>query len=211
MAILPYRSDVTVAAASKDLTILATVKDELGETDTDSDNFLTGLIQQASDKAVELSGREFAEETMKDYFRNDSWQRCADVLQLSRRPIKSVISIIEDGVTLEPTDFEIIAETGWIQRIDSSGNPQSWGGGKIAVEYVAGWISLTEIPSLLERIVIDEIKREWFARGGDPIVKSEEVPGVLRRDFWIPGSTTGVQKDPMLTALEDAGFIETII
>lgn len=213
MAIIPYNSTVTTPAASKDLTVLATVKAEFGFTTVDAarDALISVHIQQASSKAAELSRREFAAETMTDSFRSDY---CGStVLQLVRRPIKSVTSVVEDGTTLAGTDYEIIPANGWLQRIDGSGNPQSWGD-KTVVVYVAGFTLLTEESHALERIVIDEVKRNYFARERDPLLKDIDVDGVARLGYWVDRSGSGGgtgQIDPMLAALSQQGFVDAVV
>lgn len=211
MPLLHYNSVVTTPAASKDMTVLATVKAEMGFTTVDAarDALLAVLIQQASSKAVELSGREFATETLTEYFRI---VKSDPVLQLDRRPIESITSVVEDGVTLAGTDYEIIARNGWLQRVDADAVPICWTFGKVVVVYRAGYDMLTELSHALERIVIDEVKRQWFVRNTNPSLKGLEVPGVLRQDFWVSsggGAGTGT-KDPMLAALEAARFVDII-
>jgi len=204
MALLPYKSTVTVPAASKDMTVLATVKAELNITVSTDDAYLAVLIQQASSKAVELSGREFSKETIVDTFWVDE---CDAILQLTRWPIVSVTSVVEDDVTLTASDYEIIADSGWLRRIDSDGVLQIWmPSAKVIVTYDAGWVLLTNESHALERIVIDEIKRNWFARERDPMLRSIEVPGVLSKSFWVNTGGSS-EKDPMLTALEIEKFV----
>jgi hypothetical protein len=209
MALLPYNSVVTTPAASKDLTILATVKDEMGFTTIDvaRDILLSVMIQQASSKAVELSRREFAAETMTDSFRADY---CGSTVQLVRRPIVHYVRC--RWRDLAGTDYEIISGNGWLQRIDASGNPQSWAG-KIVVVYVAGYTLLTEESHALERIVIDEVKLRYSARSRDPLLKGIDVDGVARLDYWVDRSGSGGgtgQIDPMLAALSQQGFVDAI-
>ena len=186
------------------MTTLATVKAELTISGTTHDAYFAALIQQASSKAVELSGREFAQEELTDRFRVE---RCDTTLRLTRRPIASVTSLEEGGTALTAgTDFEILAQAGQLLRIDGDGTPRPWGYGLVEIVYVAGWEMLTELPHALERIVIDEVKRGWMARERDPLLKAEDVPGVLRSEWWIDRGSGG--KDPMLTALADAGFVD---
>lgn len=206
MPLLPYNSIVTTHAASKDMTVLATVKTELGLSVTTWDTLLATLIQQASGKAVELAGREFAAETMTDYFLVAG---CDPVLQLSRRPIKSITSIVEDGVTLSASDYEAVALTGWLRRIDADGLLIAWASGKVDVVYVAGYTMLTELPHGLERIVIDEVKRQFFSRKRDSLIRQESVDGVGSFSYWVNSGTDTV--DPMLTALEDMRFVDPVI
>src|SRR5262245_46559089 len=66
----PYNSPVIVAASSRDLTVLETVKVELGiqASDTSRDAYLNTLITQASQIIATYCNRIFAQETLSDHF-----------------------------------------------------------------------------------------------------------------------------------------------
>src|SRR5580704_1519164 len=106
---------VTTAASSYDLTTLAIVKDELAITDGASDATLKRYLSWASAALAQECNRVFAVETVQDQI----WpQRDInpvapgfEVLQLSRWPIVSVASLIEDATTplVKDTDFVLDA------------------------------------------------------------------------------------------------------
>jgi hypothetical protein len=179
---LPYNSTVSVEAQSKNMTSIERVKRELGVTVDTHNTFIYEAITQASAEIVSYCRREFAKETVVESFRVGE---PVGILQLSRRPIVSVSSIVESGVTLTTDDYEIDALTGWIYRLDGNDERRGWECGKIVVTAVVGWEMLTDLPSDLERICIDLVKSKWFARKRDPLVKREEVPGVLLTEYWV--------------------------
>lgn len=179
---LPYNSTVSVEAQSKNMTSIERVKRELGVTVDTHNTFIYEAITQASAEIVSYCRREFAKETVVESFRVGE---PVGILQLSRRPIVSVSSIVESGVTLTTDDYEIDALTGWIYRLDGNDERRDWECGKIVVTAVVGWEMLTDLPSDLERICIDLVKSKWFARKRDPLVKREEVPGVLLTEYWV--------------------------
>lgn len=206
---LPYNSTVSVIAGSKSMTSLARVKTELDITVDTHNTFLYDAIAQASAAVVSYCRREFAQETLVDSFRIGGG---IGLLQLRRRPIVSVSSIVEDGVTLDSDDYEIIKDNGWLQRLDSDGDPQCWECGKIVVTYVAGWAMLTDLPSDLERVTIDLVKSKWFGRKRDPMVKREDVPGVLLTEYWVDtgqyvrGLPAGIAQ-----RLDELGYVDPVV
>jgi hypothetical protein len=205
----PYNSTVSVAASSKDMTLLNTVKTELSIGNTDYDVLLGSFIQQASAAIVSYCRREFARETLVDTFRIGGG---ITTLQLTRRPIVSVTSIVEDGVTLDSDDYEIIAANGWLNRLDASGDPQCWECGKIVVTHVAGWLMLTDLPSDLERVTIDLVKSKWFARDRDPMVKSEGTPGVYEVSYWVDtGQYVRGLPAGIAAKLDELGYVDPVV
>ena len=47
------------------------------------------------------------------------------------------------------------------------------------------------VPDDLERACINTVKELWFAATRDPRIKSEEVAGIGRNDYWIGGMPNG--------------------
>lgn len=185
---LPYSSTVTSAASSYDLTVLATVKEELGITDSSSDDLLSRLITEQSAVAATYCRRVFAQETIVDSFRLPCFS--CDPIILSRRPVASITSIVEDGTTLDAADYEFDATTGFVWRLDDD-ERISWPAVKAVVTFVAGYELLTTLPRDIERAVLALIKRTAFGRTRDPMAKAEEVAGIGRTEYWVgnvPGS-----------------------
>ncbi len=181
----PYKTTVSVSAASRDLTILETIKLELEIDDAQSDEFLLALIKDQSDAATSYCDRGFAKETLIDDFHIyfDSY----NPLRLSRTPVSSVTSLVEGASTLAGTDFEYDASGGKIWRLDTSGNRTWWPSGKITVTYVGGYDLLTELPRDIERAVIIMVKQAWYDRTREPRLKSETVQDVGSYSLYEQG------------------------
>lgn len=180
----PYKTTVSEAAASIDLTTLATVKAELGITNGTSDADLARFITQMSHAAATYCNRVFAKETVVDYFRPQNECRSTDKLLLSRFPVGTITSVVEDGTTLDAADYEVDPTTGFLWRL-SDDERTSWALAKIVATYAGGYELLDELPNDVERAVIVMVKQAWFAKSQDPMAKAEEVPGVYRIERWV--------------------------
>ena len=185
----PWKSAVTAQAASKDMTVLATVLAELGLTATDAarDALIVTLIHQASAAIVGWCGREFAAETLVDEFRTSGERSCIEALILSRRPVTAISAVVEDGTALSGADYEVDPATGFLWRLDGADGRIAWAHARIQVTYTAGYVMLTTLPQDLERACIDLVKHRWFARARDATLKSREVVDVGREDYWVGG------------------------
>lgn len=198
-------SSVVTPAGSYDLTTLATVKDELGLTTTTSDASLARYITAASKTAMQFCNRVFAVETVLDQFwpQRDPGVRIVvngpDPLQLSRYPVVAgqLGGVTENGVTLvENTDFLCDYALGRLIRLDDLGYPTAWRQWPISAQYGAGFAT---IPADVADAVIKLVSMRYFAKGRDPALKSESVPGVLSqswnaaadRDGNLPGDIAG--------------------
>ena len=112
-----------------DLTVLATVKQELGITDNNSDEHVARLISEQSEVAASWCRRPLAQATVIDSFRlQDCYGYQYEPLIPSRRPIASITEIVEDGTTLVETDYEYDEETGFLWKLDSNEDRVGWTG-----------------------------------------------------------------------------------
>lgn len=198
---------VITPAASKDLTVLATVKAELEITTTDDDAFINTLIQQASAAIVSYCGREFAaeevDETVKAYG--------TATLMVSRTPVTALTSIsLDDGVssvTIPAGDYVLEdAEGGFIRSLVGTWTwTASQGSGILArpvpgsefqayrVRYTGGYVLLTTLPHDVERACIDLVKHKYLARGRDGAIVEEDLSQVYRAEY-APGDFTSAQR-----------------
>lgn len=172
-----------------DLTTLAVVKDELKKTDGSSDATLRRFITSASLAVKQYCNRVFQVETVLDEFwpLRDPYPSLMRgglaPLQLSRFPIVSVASAVENAVTLTvTTDYRIDPAKGQLVRLDSNGFPRHWPTFALAVQYSAGFAT---IPSDVADAVVRMVKQRWFARGTDTSIKHENIPGVREYDRWV--------------------------
>jgi hypothetical protein len=189
---------VLTAATQTDLTTLAAVKAELGLTDN-KDNVWLALqiavasqivtdylnVVEADDGTVTL-GREQLAETFRihrsRYLARRLDSERTQYLVLSRRPIASIDSVVHDGVTLDPSEYEV--DGAGILKHLASDRPTDWNGNKVVVTYTAGWLlpgqTGRNLLADIESATIGLVKASWYARLRDPNIKSEEdnIPGV---------------------------------
>lgn len=165
--------EIITPATTQDLTILATVKAELGITDTASDTQLAVYIAQASAFVASITGRVFGAETVREtiYLEGEAVR----AIVLRRRPITDVAEVLENGIALSGADFVVDNDKAILHRL-SSGTLSYWGSGNspISVEYTAGYTLLGALPMPIERATIDLIKGYYYGSGDrDPRIRSE--------------------------------------
>lgn len=202
---------VTSEARTNDLTTLDTVKDELGITTRDNDARLSRLISQASGVAATWCSRAFGSETVVETFfpERPTWTRqrssfhgCIDALPLRCVPVSSIASILVDGDAVSSDLWRLDADAGLVYALDASGSPNVWFISKSAVvTYTGGYVLLDGLPDGVEAAVISLVKQYWFAGARDPLVKSEDIPGVLRTEFWVGGIGKPGELPPDVVAL----------
>lgn len=182
------RSTLTVTTANnnKALTTLVRVKSELGITATTYDTLLTSKISEASSDIEGHCGRIFRKETLTQHF----WGQSSRVgaLVLGRYPVVSVSSVTVDGEVLDEDDYRLDS-AGLLYRL-SDGTDVGWSIGKSAeVVFVAGYVMPAEanpdLPPALEAACVDLVSSYWSSRGRDPNVREEDIPGVLRKVYWV--------------------------
>jgi hypothetical protein len=178
---------VTSAATSYNLTSLANVKAELSITDGSSDAILSRYISGASQAAAQYCNRVFVAETVSERFLPGPYDRmmCGGIspLQLTRWPLITVSSVVEDEEPLAVTD-DYLADpiNGQLTRVDESGFPRTWRNVTITAAYSGGYAT---IPADLEDAVIRMVTQRYSAKGRDATLKSEEIPGVRSAQYWI--------------------------
>lgn len=186
-------------AGPYDLTDLATVKDELNipTSDTSKDAFLSRAITQASAAIASYCNRVFAVETVQDVIHPERdaypYQVPGGVapLQLSRWPLVAVawVSIVDPpGTTttlLEGSDFQSDLARGWLIRLNKyTGYPSSWDPVMTTAVYQAGYAS---IPADLVDATLRLVTARFAARGRDPLLRSEDQPGLGTQAYWVGG------------------------
>lgn len=188
------QSDVVVTgeADSYDLTVIETVKPELGiaPEDTSNDERLTLYIHQVSGAIAGWCNRVFASETVEETFWHDgSYPRLGAPLMLSRSPVSSIASVTVDGTVIDASLYRIVRPTGHLFSLDSGGAPSSWSfSTSLIVAYVGGYALLDDLPFEIERAAIEWLKDVWYAQERDPRVKSETNFGVARFDYFDVGA-----------------------
>lgn len=111
-------------------------------------------------------------------------------LVLARRPVTAVTSITENGTLLDSSAYEADAAAGLLYRL-SSDTRICWPGVKIVAVYQAGWAT---VPSDLALAAAKLAKHFWAeGRRSDPNLRSEEIPGVISKTWWV-----GPKDDPAI-------------
>ncbi|MGJ5163166.1 hypothetical protein [Bradyrhizobium sp. HKCCYLR1051] len=201
---------VVTPAGSTDLTTLADVKDELSidSGDTSKDVTLTRYLKGASRAALQyVNRRALVQETIKDEIWPDIdphprvLSGAFDVLQLSTWPVLSIDSVTEDGTALvRDTDYLLDSAAGRLFRLDGSGNTTTWSARPKVVQYDAGFDA---VPDEVADAVIRMVTSRWAAKGRDKSLRSEDIPGVVSRQWWIATGGEAGNMPPDITDLLD--------
>ena len=71
----------------------------------------------------------------------------------------------------------------------NAGMRTNWAISSIVVTFTAGWdLAGTELPSEIAGAALALVKSSWFGRLRDPLIKSEDVPGVGSTQWWVGGT-----------------------
>jgi hypothetical protein len=193
---------VVTPAATTDLTTLPAVRAELDLRSNDEDVYLRRQISIASEQicdflltatatdGTQTLGRETLSEKFEDHHRHlsDRWGSQRREILLARIPVVSITSVTVDETVLDPATYEVDGATG-ILRFMKPGCEGLWGSRCVVVVYVAGWLlpgdADRNLPRLIENAAIEYVKTVRLSRSRDPLVKSEEVPGVYSAQYWV--------------------------
>jgi uncharacterized phiE125 gp8 family phage protein len=182
---------VTTPASSFDLTVLATVKDDLGITDRSEDDNLARWIKQASDAISKHCNRVFVQETVSETF----WLKCRDDgLLLARYPVSSIASVVENDTTLDASDYEVAAESGVLKRLRND-REWCWPAGKIVVAYTAGYALVTDLPDGIERAAIALVNQYRYSADRDPQLRSEQTEGAGSSSYFDGLESSGLSPE----------------
>ncbi len=184
------RSIVSVTAAAETpyrLTTLERIKRELGISDGGSDDLLQNKIDEAGSDIQAALGFVVARETVTETFRGGG---CEASLPLNRTPVATITSVTVDDVALAASEYEVETATGILHRLDTSGYPVAWEFCRaIVVVYAGGYILPGNAGANLEPAIeagcIDLVSAFWAARGRDPMVRAEDIPDVMRTEYWV--------------------------
>ena len=194
---------VTVAASTKLLTQLSTLKRELDlEADDTNDAYLSDLIDQATAFIESYTERVWARETVVET--KGSLHPRAPWMVLERTPILSITQVALNGSTISSTTYTIedpdaglvFRETGWtrtqlydfgITRTPTAHTRKDW-----SFTYVGGYVtpcmSSTEgvrtLPFDVERACIDLCKWRFNQKGDfNPAVKRQRTADASEEYF----------------------------
>lgn len=194
--------DIITPASSTKLTTLARVKLELKITKGDDDSLLNSKIDEASSDIQLALGYAVPSEAVQETFwhehrqqfgygfgwRSDGHQ--SESLILRRKAVSAITSVTVDDTVLDPSEYRLDADAGILYRLDTSGYPCLWLFSKsIIVAYTAGYVLPgapgANLPASIEGATVDLLESFWLGRGRDPAIKSEEIMGVRRVDYWV--------------------------
>src|SRR5262245_46241075 len=190
-------------AESKNLTVLQTVKAELGITTDEKDAVLEGLISQASDIVAAYCDRVFARETVTEHFwpERRSWYENWDALVLSRTPIEEIISVTHDNSILTTGDYEVDTNAGILYRMTALSVFDWCVHTSVEVQYTGGYLLLDDLPRGVERATILLVKDYFYSGQRDPRIKTESVPSIYSVDYWIGATGPAGELPPDVVAL----------
>lgn len=212
---MPSTLTIITPATNTALATRAYVKSELGITDSSEDARIDAYIRQASDAIVGAINVDLAEATVEETFRRirrgiicgTRGSFTDHKLTLARMPVASISSVVEDGATLDPSEYELeSADFGLLLRL-RDGFLSTWSASTIVVTYTAGYDLPNSAPALLQRacaLLVSQYranaKRDltirsesgdglgstsYFDGAGDRGGLSPEVSGILQQ-FQIP-------------------------
>lgn len=199
---------VTTAASSYDLTTLDNVKAELNVSDNSKNTILKRYISSASVAAASYCNRVFQVETVSEQFFYGTFERYNSVsrhtikrLQLKRWPLTAITSVTEDSTALVAnTDYLADNSVGTLIRLGSDTKPVAWSPLPLTVVYSAGYATT---PADVEDAVIRMVVKRYQAKGRDPSLKSENLPGVRDVTYWIATGTESGNMTPDITDILD--------
>ena len=194
---------IITPAVTGNLTVLATVKAELGITGSADDAYLEAMICQASQMLATFCGRRtFGLERVRQTERLNT---SPEVIILDRDLNVGLVSVTEDGEALTAADYEL--DGSLLYRLDGAERVRWTAGTVVQITYDTGWQLLTDeagvgLPHDLERACLEVIKAGYYARGRDPMLRSESVEGIGSSSYMDPrGGSHGLP--PQASALAE--------
>jgi hypothetical protein len=185
--------EVTVPAATTALTTLDRVKAGLGITDDADDEYLEAMIAEQSDYVCALLNVALAD----DGTRTLGLETIDEALTyplLSRVPVLSIEGIWDgNGEPLDPLDYRFDKVTGriygantrWANLVYNFTPPII----PLIVRYTAGWRLPGDdgrnLPYAIESATVSLISTARASRGRAPNVRAEDIPGVIRTEYWV--------------------------
>jgi uncharacterized phiE125 gp8 family phage protein len=162
----------TAATASKsNLVTVADVRTVLGLVDRGDDALLSALVRRASDVIARHCMRVFALELVVEAFRPNPH---TDDLILTRYPVVEIVSVVENGVTLDAAEFESDNASGILVRLVND-RVAFWPARKIVVTYRSGFDLPKNAPESLKQACITLVRSWYLGSDRDPNIRAETV------------------------------------
>jgi uncharacterized phiE125 gp8 family phage protein len=192
--------EIVTPAESELLTTLERVKAELQITSDANNEILEAKIAEASSDIQAAVGKRLPREAVKETFWHDDDRHVLRVahlcnpaqttLFLNRTPVAAIASVMVDDVVLDPSAYRLDPDAGLLDRLSTDGIPCTWRFCKsVIVVYIGGFILPGEdgrnLAYAIEGAVVALVSDYWASRGRDPTLRSESIPGVIDRQFWV--------------------------
>jgi hypothetical protein len=187
--------------ASYDLTTPAIVAAALN---IPNDAALAARVTAYSKMVADLCDRTFVTATVTESFRLSVYEDRRIVLKLDRWPVQQIISIVENDVTLDSTNYEFNKDNGLVWR---SASYDWWGfcRGLTVVNYIAGYILPEQAPPSLALATTELIySARLFASGQLNLrsVSHGDRSVSYQRPVSGSGGGTGVVSPAILSLIE---------
>lgn len=191
--------EIVTPAESELLTTLERVKAELQITTDANDKILEAKIAETSSD-IQAVGKRLPQEDVKETFWHDDdrhLQRVAHfgnpaqtTLFLNRTPVSAIAGVTVDDIVLDPSGYRLDPDAGLLDRLSTDGIPCAWCFRKsVIVAYTGGFIPPGQdgrnLAHAIEGAVVALVSDYWAGRGRDPTLRSESIPGVIDRQFWV--------------------------
>lgn len=196
---------VVTPSATSDLTTVAIVKQRFKITSGADDANLAAWISDASEAIASELNRVLGEEALQeefhshpeayghdghDHFRSVFGESGYQTLVLSRRPVSTISSILDEGGNvIDPSLYGVTADAGILRiannRAISFPYDPLWPHGKITVLYTAGYPLPAAAPRPLSRACIRMVSHYRSSETRDPAAKSVAVQGIGSREYWV--------------------------
>jgi uncharacterized phiE125 gp8 family phage protein len=193
--------EIVAPAASELLTTLDRVKAELQITTDANDEVLEAKIAEASSDIQAAVGKRLPREDVKETFWHDDAFRpllpvprfgnpAQTTLFLKRTPVSKIASVTVDDVALDPSEYRLDPGAGLLDRLTPDGYPCDWCFRKsVVIAYTGGFIlpgqDSRNLDFGIEGAVVALVSDYWASRGRDPTLRSESIPGLIDRQFWV--------------------------
>ena len=133
---------------------------------------------------------------------------------LAGAALPDFVGVVEDGIALiEGIDFRVDFALGQLTRLvtwpdGTTVYPRSWRALPIAATYGAGF---KVIPADVGDAVLRMVKARWFARTRDPLLRSENIPGVREAQWWVATGDQAGNLTPDVVEILNSYRVPTVI
>jgi hypothetical protein len=194
---------VITPAKSRDLTTLATAKDELQISGASYDKRLKRWITEESAAIERYCGRRLVSETLQQVFRfhHQGMGHHSTDLRLTLWPVTEVISVTWGETVLTPDQWLLDGEAGLLRRWDdASGCWMPWFdylswydpySADVTVQYIGGYTLGVDLPPDIEAAALMQLQHRKTAGSRDSTIRSESVPNVLTVTYATPTGSEG--------------------